>query len=504
MKNPLLLLALLSALTNAIPTCPAYPYHDFTWASNYAPPVRPADSLIGNCQNLDLIDSTICDHLGNLTDDQKKVLITDSLIRNNGFPDFNVSKNWNYALQFTKYAPDNTTVVNSNNIKGAWVRILSLTPSVQEDGQLFINETGELYSQAALSFVISKQTFPSDCRTDYAVCGYTFGIQNLLNGQIIGTGTKSNFSVSPIPNASNTFTSTLSAHSQYLIHHYHLVTHCVGLFCYTTCDYSGTDDIQDSTSTTDSKTANYYGFNHTEKSMVDSFKDDLLDGWFSYSSNADFSNFGLSIGNSYLKEQGRAYNLAYGLAPYNILTPEAHPSPKTQIYNIVLLSREISRSANYSEKTHFQVGTDNLKCTFEVNSHFESWKNGTFCPELNQTPVIALNLTNRTNSTFRLELRFYDNVTSFPLAQKQITLYYAGANQSITTDSNGDAYAQFNYTPTTSTVYAEFLTDFETKSARAIYVIPGKEPDFFTSLWYIATALLIAYLLYRLARGLLK
>jgi hypothetical protein len=119
----LLFLLLLPAL--AIPTCPAYPYHDFTWASNYAPPVRPADSLIDNCHNLDLVDETICDHLGNLTDDQKKVLITDNLIRNNGFPDFNESKSWNYVLQFTKYAPDNTTIVNSNNIKGAWVRILS-------------------------------------------------------------------------------------------------------------------------------------------------------------------------------------------------------------------------------------------------------------------------------------------------------------------------------------------------------------------------------------------
>ena len=501
----ILLFLLLPALAQAIPTCPAYQYHDFTWASSYAPPARPADSLIDNCENLDLVDKTICDHLGNLTDDQKKVLITDNLIRNNGFPDFNESKSWNYALQFTKYAPDNTTIVNSNNIKGAWVRVLALSPSVIENSSLFVNSSGELYSQAALSFVISKQTFFGDCQTDYAVCGYNFGIQNYLNGQNIGAGTKSNFSVSQ---SQNTFTSTLNANSQYLIHHYRLVTHCYtsnGItHCYTTCDYASTDDIRDSASISDSKIAQYYGFNHTEKSMVDSFKDDLLDGWFSYSSNADFSNFQLSIGNSYLKEQGRQYNLAYGLAPYNILTPEAHPSPKTQIYNIVPLSREINRSANYSEKTHFQVGTSNLNCTFEVNSHFGSWKNGTFCPELNQTPVIALNLTNRTNSTFRLEVRFYDNVTSFPLAQKQITLYYAGANQSITTDSNGKAYAQFNYTPTTSTVYAEFLTDFETKSARAVYIIPGKEPDFFASLWYIATALLIAYLLYQLARRLLK
>ncbi len=501
----LLFLLLLPALAQAIPTCPAYPYHDFTWASSYAPPVRPADSLIDNCENLDLVDNTICDHLGNLTDEQKKVLITDNLIRNNGFPDFNESKNWNYALQFTKYAPDNTTIVNSNNIKGAWVRILSLSPSVVENSSLFVNSTGELYSQAALSFVIEKQTFPSDCNTQYVVCGYNFGIQNYLNGQPIGTGTKSNFSVSQVPNV---FASTLNANSQYLIHHSQLITHCYTsngvTYCYTSCDYIGTDDIHDSASASDSKSASYYAFNHTEKSMVDSFKDNLLDGWFSYSSNADFSNFGLSVGNSFLKVKNREYDLAYGLAPYNILTPAAHPNRKAQIYNIVPLSREINETTIYSEKTHFQVGTASLNCTFEVNSHFGSWQNGTFCLELNQTPIIALNLTNGTNSTFQLEVKFYDNVTSSPLAQKQITLYYAGKNQSITTDSLGEAYAQFNYTPATSTVYAEFLTDFETKSARAIYIIPTKEPDFFSALWYIATALLIAYLLYRLARRLLK
>lgn len=511
MKRLFLLLVLLPAIAHAIPTCPAYTYHDFVWASNYAPPVRPADSLIDNCRNLNLVDRTVCDRLGNLTTDQQKILITDNLVRNNGFPDLNASKSWNYALQFTKYPPDNTTVVNSNNIRNAWVRVLSLTPSVLESStnQLLINDTGELYSQASLSFVINRQTFSGDCRTDYAVCGYNYAVQSYNNGLPIGTGTKSTFTVPQVPNSSNMFTSTLSANSEYLIHHYQLVTHCYGTgtstFCVTTCDYSGSDDIRDSVTASDSKTAYYYGFNHSEKSMVDSFKDGLLDGWLYFASNNDFGSSKLSFGNSWLKTQNQQYHLAYSLAPYNILTPEAFFDSKIQSYNLVLLRRETAANATiYSEKTHFQVYANSTNCTLEINSHFGAWKNDSFCQELNQTPIIALGLANLTNNSFELKVRFYDNITGTPFAGKNISLTYAGITQTAITDSLGEATVQFNYTKTTSLVKAVFLTDFQVKSASAILVLPAREPDFFVYLFYLVISLLVAYLLYKLTRRLLS
>ena len=206
-----------------------------------------------------------------------------------------------------------------------------------------------------------------------------------------------------------------------------------------------------------------------------------------------------------MKTQNQQYGLAYDLAPYNVLTPEAFPDRKSQVYNLVLLSRETATNSSlYSEKAHFQVGANATDCVLEINSHFGHWQNDSFCLELNQTPIIALNLTNETNASFWLAVRFYDNQTGLPLVQKQIMLYYAGTNQSVTTDSEGQATASFSYAKTSSVVRAVFLTDFETKSASAILVLPARMPDFFTNLFYIVMALLVAYLLYQLARRLLK
>lgn len=492
---------LLFGIAYAVPACPQYPYHDFTWGSDYGQPLRPGDSLIDNCRNLELADRGICDHLGNLSAEQKKILIMDNLVRNSSSPSFAEARNWNYALAFTKFPPENTSVSGSGSIRDAWVRILSLQPSVYSSGQLFINGTGELYAQTGFSFVVDRQNFGGDCRTDYAVCGYDYSIQNYNNGQSIVSGTKANFTALQVHNSSNVFQSRLNVNSEYYIHHYHLVRHCVGRFCFTTCDYYRSDDMRSSLSASDNKTAYYYGFNSSAKSIVDSFENGLLDGWLAINLSRDFGNFKLGIGNSWLKIQNTQYRLAYSLPPYNILTPEAFEDRKMQEYNSVVLDRQNNGS---SEKIHFQVNTNSVNCSLEINSHFGAWKNGSFCKELNQSPIIALGLVNRTNATFILNLSFYDNISGLVLAGKQISVSYAGTKQEVRTDRLGQAMAQFNYSKTNSLVRAEFETDMQTKSARAVFIIPPQEPDFFSYAEYFFVLLLSVYLFYRLIRRLLQ
>ncbi|VVB58653.1 Uncharacterised protein [Candidatus Anstonella stagnisolia] len=497
---------LLIGIAYAIPVCPQYPHNDFVWGTDYRQPVRPGDSLVDNCRNLALADRGVCEHLGNLSNEQKKMLIMDNLVQNSSSPALGESRNWNYALQFTKYPPDNSSTASSGSIRDAWVRVLSLQPSVilNSTGQLFINGTGELYSQAGFSFVVTKQNFGGDCRTDYAVCGYNYAIQNYDNGQGIGSGTKANFSVLQVHNSSNVFQSRLSVNSEYFIHHYHLVRHCVGRFCFTTCDYYRSDDVRNSLSATDNKTAYYYGFNHTEKSIVDSFENGLLDGWLAVNLSKDFGNLKFSVGNSWLRIQSMQYQITYSLPPYNILTPEAFEDKKVQDYNIVVLGRQTGTNASAtSEKIHFQVNANGINCSLEVNSHFGVWKNSSFCRELNQSPIISLRLANRTNSTFTIGLRFYDNVSGLALVGKQISVSYAGTMQEVVTDGLGQAVTAFNYTKINSLVRAEFETDFQIKSAMAVFILPPKEPDFFSYALYLFALMIIAYLLYRLARRLM-
>ncbi|VVC03594.1 Uncharacterised protein [Candidatus Burarchaeum australiense] len=531
---------ILVPIANALPSCPAYPYHDFTWASNYAQPARPPDSLIDNCKSLNLVDKSVCD-LANLSAEEKKNLIADNLVRDNGFANFDDARNWNYGLAFTKYPPDAATVVNNGSIRDAWVKMISLTPSVFDASskQLFVNDTGELYSQYAFSFVVPQETFSGDCKTEYDVCGYDYSLQSYRNGAFLGNGKKTSFAIdSLVHNSSSLFSSVLSANSEYLIHHYKWVTHCSGsgkfVICVTTCDYSSTESRKNSVRLTDAKTAYYYGFTHFQNSMIDSFKNGLIDGWFFLVSNEDFNNFKLNFGNAWLKIQSRQYKLAHDLAPYNALTPEALVNDdQLHAYNVVVLSRQnqLMNGAGfdeylkatepflhyvltqifhidltvlpiefYGDKTHYQVSADKVNCSLEVHSHFESWNYGDFCGELNQTPVIKLELLNSTNETIEVKATFYDNETNESLTGKKLMFSYAGQNQTVETDEFGEAFANFAYSPVTDIVYAEFLTDFQTKSAKAILILPPREPGFFETLWYWFVVLLVAYLLYTLAK----
>ena len=504
----LIALLLLIGVAYAIPSCGYHQYHDFVWESAYSPPSRPSDTLLTQCP----ADPAICS--ANVSVEQKRQLILDGMMNNSSFPDFQTANCWNQNLVFTKYAPDGVSTTSTSNIKGAWNKIIAIQPSVYSaNDTLLVNNTGQVLSKHGFTFVVKQETFPSDCNTVYAVCGYDYALTDTFTPALS--------------------TSLLSISTQYLIHHYHLVTHCYTsngvTHCYTTCDYASTDDLRNSLtigdqSPTVAPPGQAFGF-----VFVDLHNKGIADAWLVLISTkeANFDQF--TWGNSTIRFKESAYKLAYNLTPYDAITPKANQTPNDmEFYGLAILSRQSIIGSNLSaylaanesiiasklayagitldnsvyrfEKLHIIVPTDSLNCSLDFYGHFTHSKSENICFFSNETPAINITLVNRTNTSIIIALRFFNNQTNSSYSQKKIQLTHANQSLSVLTNENGEANATFDYSKISPIVFAEFKTDLETKSAKAQLPIPAEQPFTAQDLVYWMVLLLALFLFYKLAK----
>ena len=100
-----------------------------------------------------------------------------------------------------------------------------------------------------------------------------------------------------------------------------------------------------------------------------------------------------------------------------------------------------------------------------------------------QQPRLNLTIENATNASFVAFARFFDNSTGQPLSGKNLTFSYADEAVRTSTGSSGSTYVIFPRVPQSSLVSVVFLTDFETKSAKAYAVVPAPVPDILSYIW---------------------
>ncbi len=461
------------------------------------------------------------------------------MIINNGFPEYDTANNWNDKIAFTKYRPDNTSVHGTESIRDAWVKLISINPSVLDNssGQLWIDDQGEVYTQFGFSFVVPKEMFPGDCNTVYEVCGYDYSMGNYLNGQLLSNSKKSNFSASGGYNSSQLFTAKLRVNSQYLIHHYQLIEHCDEFGCWYSCDYYKTDDKQSTLEIQDAKQTYQYGFIDFPNGMIDENTSDYVVGWLFVASNEDYNNIRFVIGNSELKLQSRQYQFKVENAPYNSLAVETSVKPyKFYTRNIGILENQngllsgqdfedyLKRSEpvlyyilhdilgiNVSilpiqfkyNKIHFTAPTNSTSCTLEIYSHFETKRYSNLCKNPNQKPTINLTIENYSQTSFTIKAVFYDKISGSALAGKKIQFTYGNESRTMETDLHGIAVASFNRTDA-NLVKADFFTDFETKSTHAEAYLPPFFSVGLDLILFIVGLLISAFLFYKWVRGAFK
>ena len=323
---------LLAGLSFAVPSCPQYPYHDYTAATAYSAPSKPADTLLQYC-DWNLGEICLLSNAFNTTED-KKLFIAESIANES----FDQIWQWNQGIHFGKYPPN--TSKSSTNIKDAWISIAYLNPSVYDNGTYLVNASSQPLMRQGFTFVVDTRMLPGDCNDNFRICGYDYSIS--------------------VQNTSSTISAYMKVWSEYLVDRYHLVTHCDITGCWVSCDYYTTSSFKDSLTVSDSKNIRYTPFNPTSNYTLLSYYNNL----YEIGINANDSNVLFQIGNSSFYRTEYIYTIRNEVGPYNILVKEVISANKTSAYGLSVLGQ------NGSNFTILAPYSGN--CSLTVSGHFSS------------------------------------------------------------------------------------------------------------------------------------
>ncbi|MDO8553611.1 MAG: hypothetical protein Q7S22_02285 [Candidatus Micrarchaeota archaeon] len=462
------------------------------------------DNLLGNCYQF--VDKAICDTTGNLSVSQKKNLILNGLNPNVSYPNYDFIDSWNTKTVFTKYAPNDANISSSGAIRDAWVKILYINPSVYLDNNTLVNGTGKIYSEANFSFVVPYRTFSQDCQTNYVIKGYDYALDLDNNGNKINSenGKMANFSLTE---TNNTFEARLSIQSEYDIQHFRWQQRCSTnskgtAVCYSICELYSTDVLIDRLSINDTEEAYLYNLTNDAKYIVDGENNNLLDYWFSTNTSNDLASMLFRSGNSSISIKGVDYKLRYEHEPYNTLSYEAIRKETTVLpYGVsILADNESENNSIIYRKFHAIFPSNNCSLTFQ--SHFDTFVRPDFCDISNETPVLNISLSNRTNESVEVEITFFENHTNAALESKEIDIAYGNLHQTAITDTDGKVKVTFPFAKENSIITAKFTTDLETKSAETLFVILPETPDIASWILSGASTGLTTLVFYKISKGL--
>ena len=493
LRQIVLLLALVS-------TSLSYEYHDYVVEDSYHGPALVNDSLLDKCRFLG-VQEIVCNttESGNLTKDQGRQLILDTLNPSLSGLDYNFVMNWNNNKTFSKYPPKGVPVRSSGSIKDAWVKIVSLHPSIRYGNQTLLNQTGLIRSEFAFTFVLPEEPAPGDCKTRYSAKGFNYTLNTTLKGTQINKD-DSKIAFYNLTNSSNLFQSNLSIESGYTASHYVWVTHCDDDGdCHETCEYAYTENITDQLNLSDSTVGILYNFTYNATSFVDKNFSGLMDYWLIYNVSENYGQMLFKSGHSYIFTKSVDYRLKSAYAPYNILFYEiVGHNNRTYLQDASLFyDNQTLNGTNITRKLNAILAYSD-DCSLTFASHFNIYTIPKLCNITNETPVLNLSIENRTNESISLLAHFYDNQTGVPFVDKDITIHYGSSEQTVRTDSQGNGRLNMPLIGN-RVVMAEFITDLKNKSAESFLFIPEEVPEPDGNFWTAIIALLSFSTLYKLS-----
>ncbi|MEK6860669.1 MAG: hypothetical protein AABY07_01740 [Nanoarchaeota archaeon] len=156
----------------------------------------------------------------NLTDYEKNLLYSSLFEGNNLIPNHDFVYGWNNGL--TIIEPIRTSKQTQGAIRGAWVEIFSLMPSIIDENTLYVHQSGKVLSKSGYDVVLPSSTMSGDCLTTYQLQNNNAVLQILENNHYLGSGELTNYFISYPHNAPITFSAVLHINIQYRIRHYSL------------------------------------------------------------------------------------------------------------------------------------------------------------------------------------------------------------------------------------------------------------------------------------------
>ena len=139
-----------------------------------------------NCNSLSGGSLQVCNSIQNtnLSQADKDLLISDIFNPNKTTPDFDFVYQWNTNLNIPS-SPDGETY-SSGTINSAWIKIISLMPSIIENNTLYSSNAGELQTAYSYNYQLPSGTASGDCNTYYSLSGKTEQLNVYVNGNLIG------------------------------------------------------------------------------------------------------------------------------------------------------------------------------------------------------------------------------------------------------------------------------------------------------------------------------
>jgi len=302
-----------------------------------------------NCDNLNENETYICNYIqnSNLTQIEKDLIISDIYNPNKTTANFDFVYYWNTALKITD-SPDNHTT-SQGTIKHAWLKIISLMPSILENNTLYGSTQGKLMSAYDYNVELPTEKLSGDCKTTYSLVSNTNNLDVFLNNNLIGHDKLTSFSVLNLVDLN--FQSVLNIEVRYKIKHYELNNG--------SCDYSSSEYQTDTLRLTGTFFAKAY-----RQVPESSFKitDKILDTTKGFIQVENYTGLILTFDNSSFEKRKYVYHLNYSL-PYYVLTIRAEPFNESIINNIFI--EEQNNKFIFSVKN-----TDN--CQIKLFDHFNS------------------------------------------------------------------------------------------------------------------------------------
>jgi len=252
------------------------------------------------------------------------------------FPDHDYIQTHNNNINFNQ-APNEVNTQSSTYIKNAWMKINSITPTVQIEDNLYHNGEGNIQLASNYNIQLPSRTERGDCKTKYSVSSASTSYTITDDGNNIGYTFNKNNDLNL--EAQFTITATIK------VKHYRQTERG--------CKYSHTETRTDQITIQDYQQVLYYNepFNYDFEILDEAHNS--YHGEFNTT-----SAFDLNFEDSTYQKRTYYYSYETNFEPYSVLTVKAVP-----------YEREFSQNININQN-QFTVPNIN-NCEITLYNHFE-------------------------------------------------------------------------------------------------------------------------------------
>jgi hypothetical protein len=441
-------------------------------------------TLGGNAAFFNLTEQSNLEILNNsnLTSDEKfYLLFYDNLPENTSL--LSSIENYNSAMNLS-CTPKGTEIHNGNYINDAWVKIITVMPSIHENNETWSLPAGKVITafEYNISIPRSATNINGDCGPTYSIISSSSNVSTHVNGVKIGGAGINNYNI-PKNSENLTVEATLNIFVNVKKNIYETYCYCCKLneknICIEICclcKYSYSTNEEERTSIKDSLERTLYNFEaHPKLTMLHCQSDALstASGNLSLNSTNNYQVFFMKFNNAYLNLTKSKLDIIVTTLPYKILelkVVDANEKFSEGIYIPEVIYSQNSTSFNFTGLFYGEIKNAsklNLRLVDLFGTEYDLGNETSIkCPSKTEIKIHSNNIL-KEGEKFNTTVELTSNGS--PLANKKVNLFYAGTINNAYTDSNGKTI--FELIANQGAIEAKFDYDGEHEGAYARKII---------------------------------